>query len=203
MTSINYSTTSPAGTLAVFRNYENAIKALGGRRLTLGAGHEGTNVFLIEGKGPQVWVVLANDYDSNYKLSFIEAKPMQQVVTAGQLADSINRQGFATLYINFDNNRSEIRSEARPALDEVVALLKNTPGLRLSIEGHTDNVGNASANQTLSQSRARSVMEALVASGIEAARLQSKGLGSTVPVADNRTDEGRAKNRRVELVRVK
>lgn len=73
-------------------------------------------------------MVLANDYDSNYKLSFIEAKPMQQVVTAGQLADSINRQGFATLYINFDNNRSEIRSEARPALDEVVALLKNTPG---------------------------------------------------------------------------
>lgn len=203
VTSINYSTSSPTGTLAVFRNYENAIKELGGRRLTYTPGHEGSNVFLIERNNAKIWVVLANSYDSGYKLTYIEGKPMQQVVTAGQLADSIAKQGYATLYINFDNNKSDIKSDAKPALDEVVGLLKKTPGLKISVDGHTDNVGAVDDNKKLSQSRAQNVMNALVASGIDAKRLQSKGLGSEVPVADNRTEEGRAKNRRVELVKVK
>ena len=88
-------------------------------------------------------------------------------------------------------------------MEEVVALLKADSVLRLSIEGHTDNVGNAVTNKTLSQARAQSVVKALVASGIDAKRLQAKGFGSEVPVADNRSEEGRAKNRRVELVKLK
>ena len=203
VTSINYSTSSPMGTLAVFRNYENAIKELGGRRLTYTPGHEGSNVFLMEKNNAKVWVVLANSYDSGYKLTYIEGKPMQQVVTAGQLADSIAKQGYATLYINFGNNKSDIKSDAKPTLDEVVGLLKKKPDLKISIDGHTDNVGAANANKKLSQSRAQRVVNALIASGIDAKRLQSKGLGSEVPIADNRTEEGRAKNRRVELVKVK
>ncbi len=203
VTAINYSATKSAGSLAIFRNYENAIKELGGRMLSYNPDHEGVHVFLLDNKVGKVWVVLENNYGRNYKLTLIEAKTMQQVVKAGQLADEMARQGYATLYINFDHDKAEIKAEARPALDEVVAMLKSMPATRISVEGHTDNVGNAPANQKLSQARARSVMEALTAAGIEARRLQSKGLGSGVPIADNRTEEGRAKNRRVELVRLK
>ncbi|WP_312792343.1 OmpA family protein [Diaphorobacter nitroreducens] len=198
-----YSTEKPAGTLAVFRNYENAIREMGGRRLTYTSTHDTTNVFLIDRQGAKVWIVLSNAYDSGYQLTYIEAKPLQQVVKAGQLADAIHKQGFATLYINFDNNKSDVKPEAKPAMEEVVALLKADSVLRLSIEGHTDNVGNAVTNKTLSQARAQSVVKALVASGIDAKRLQAKGFGSEVPVADNRSEEGRAKNRRVELVKLK
>ncbi|ASI67564.1 hypothetical protein BA022_02605 [Diaphorobacter nitroreducens] len=176
---------------------------MGGRRLTYTSTHDTTNVFLIDRQGAKVWIVLSNAYDSGYQLTYIEAKPLQQVVKAGQLADAIHKQGFATLYINFDNNKSDVKPEAKPAMEEVVALLKADSVLRLSIEGHTDNVGNAVTNKTLSQARAQSVVKALVASGIDAKRLQAKGFGSEVPVADNRSEEGRAKNRRVELVKLK
>jgi OmpA-OmpF porin, OOP family len=69
------------------------------------------------------------------------------------------------------------------------------------IEGHTDNTGTPASNQTLSQARAKSVVEALVTGGISRDRLAAKGFGQDRPIADNRTDEGRAKNRRVEIVK--
>ncbi|MGH8236936.1 MAG: OmpA family protein [Steroidobacteraceae bacterium] len=75
------------------------------------------------------------------------------------------------------------------------------PTLQLGIEGHTDNVGDAASNKKLSEARAKSVTAAIVASGVETARLSAAGFGQDKPVADNRTEEGRAKNRRVELVK--
>jgi len=84
---------------------------------------------------------------------------------------------------------------------EIVAALKSAPALGIAIEGHTDNVGQAAANKSLSEKRAQSVMAAIVAGGIDAKRLSAAGFGQERPVADNRSEEGRAKNRRVELVR--
>ena len=81
-------------------------------------------------------------------------------------------------------------------------MLQNDPGLRLSIEGHTDNTGTAAHNQELSTARARSVLGALVGLGIDPSRLQSKGWGQDKPVADNTSEDGRAQNRRVELVKL-
>lgn len=81
-------------------------------------------------------------------------------------------------------------------------MLKQNPDLKISIEGHTDNVGAVTSNQTLSESRAKSVMTALVSKEIAASRLKSKGWGQTKPIADNNTDEGKAKNRRVEIVKM-
>ena len=75
-------------------------------------------------------------------------------------------------------------------------------GLNISIEGHTDNVGTPAANKTLSENRARAVMQAVVAQGIAASRLRSAGHGQEKPIADNRSEDGRAKNRRVELVKL-
>ncbi|MDB5930731.1 MAG: hypothetical protein JWR60_2438 [Polaromonas sp.] len=203
VTVLRYANRGAGKTLAVARNYEEAVRSLGGRKLTNLDNHESLNVFLVEKDKRRTWVVLENSYSSSYKLTYIEEKPMQQVVKAGELADAINKQGFATLHINFDNNSAVIKPDAKISIDQVTALLMQDKTLRLSIEGHTDNVGSAPANKTLSAARAASMVKALVASGIDAKRLQVKGFGSEVPVADNRSEEGRAKNRRVELVKLK
>lgn len=201
-TQIRYTSNKPAGDLAILRSYENAFKQIGGRKLTGRSDAYGTHLFFIEKDKKRTWMALDNG-DSFVYLTFLEEKAADQLVTAGQLADSISRQGFATLYINFDNNKFNIKPDAQPSLGEVAKLLTADKDLRISVEGHTDNVGKTATNKTLSSDRANSVMKFLVAAGIDAKRLQSKGFGSEAPVADNRGEEGRAKNRRVEIVKIK
>lgn len=108
----------------------------------------------------------------------------------------------ATQGILFDTGSDRIRPESTPTLKEITQMLQEHGDLRLMIEGHTDNVGQPAANQTLSEKRAAAVKAYLVSQGIDGARLQSKGLGATKPTADNTTPEGRQTNRRVELVRL-
>ena len=105
------------------------------------------------------------------------------------------------LYINFDTDKATLRPDAQPIIAEVNKLLTSDPSLKVSIEGHTDNTGSADHNRELAASRARSVLGALVGLGVDASRLASKGFGPDKPIADNSTDAGRAKNRRVELVK--
>ncbi|WAC74231.1 OmpA family protein [Roseateles sp. SL47] len=203
VTVIRYETQGAGGTLPVARSYEAAIRSIGGRKVTWSEGHEGTQIFLIEKDARRTWVVLENYFKSNYRLTYIEEKPMQQVVTANQMANAIRQQGYATLYIVFPNNSAAIQPDAKPAINEIVALLATDKSLRLSVEGHTDNVGSASANKKLSQDRAASVVKALIEAKVDSSRLQAKGWGGEAPIADNRNEEGRAKNRRVELVKLK
>ena len=99
----------------------------------------------------------------------------------------------------FDFNKSTLQAASDPVLQQILDLLKKTPALKLEIQGHTDNVGNESYNQTLSEARAKAVVTWLTGHGVAAARLTSKGYGKTRPIADNATDAGRAKNRRVEI----
>ncbi|MBS1665305.1 MAG: PD40 domain-containing protein [Bacteroidetes bacterium] len=101
--------------------------------------------------------------------------------------------------IFFETNKYELKSESQTELDEVVQLLKDNPTVHIQIDGHTDNVGKAPDNKTLSENRAKAVTTYLVNHGINAQRLSSKGFGDTMPVADNATPDGRAKNRRTEL----
>jgi OOP family OmpA-OmpF porin len=102
----------------------------------------------------------------------------------------------------FDFDKYDIKPEAYPVLDEVVSVLNKNPEVEVEIQGHTDGVGSAEYNQTLSENRAKTVMDYLVRGGIEPNRLSSKGYGLTMPVAPNDTEEGRAQNRRVRLKRV-
>jgi outer membrane protein OmpA-like peptidoglycan-associated protein len=104
------------------------------------------------------------------------------------------------LYLNFDTDQATLRPDAQPTLAEVEKLLRQSPDLRLSVQGHTDNAGTPAHNQQLSEARARTVMAALVGAGTAADRLEAAGFGQTRPVADNATEAGRAQNRRVELV---
>ena len=103
--------------------------------------------------------------------------------------------------IFFDFNKSDVKPESKPSLDEVARMVKANPSMKVWVVGHTDSVGTVEANQKLSEARALAVVNTLVANyGIPAARLKGYGAGPIAPVASNKTEEGRAKNRRVELV---
>jgi outer membrane protein OmpA-like peptidoglycan-associated protein len=101
--------------------------------------------------------------------------------------------------IFFDVNKYELKSESQIELDRLVDLLQQNPTVKIQIEGHTDNVGAPADNQKLSENRAKAVVNYLVTKGIVPTRLSAKGYGETKPVADNKTDEGRAQNRRTEV----
>ena len=128
-------------------------------------------------------------------------QPMTQEVTADAMYAALNKDGFVALYINFDTGKSDIKPESRGIVDQIAALLQAHPELKVSIEGHTDNVGTPQSNKTLSLQRAKSVMNAVGQKGIAATRLTAVGWGQEKPIADNRSEEGRAKNRRVEIVK--
>lgn len=121
--------------------------------------------------------------------------------TAESLKAELDEKGHVALYVNFDFNKSTLRPDAKPIITQVLKLLQNNPGLSLSIEGHTDNVGLHDYNLKLSQKRAAAVVHTLVAAGIRSGRLSSGGFGPDQPIADNETEMGRAKNRRVELIK--
>jgi outer membrane protein OmpA-like peptidoglycan-associated protein len=143
-------------------------------------------------------------WDHPYYIVVIETKPMQQgmvTVNAAALAGDISNTGHAALYgIYFDTGKADLKPESQPALAEVVKLLQANNALKIHVVGHTDNVGSAQPNMDLSRRRAGAVVAELEQRGIAAARLHPEGLGPYAPIATNRTDEGRGKNRRVELV---
>jgi outer membrane protein OmpA-like peptidoglycan-associated protein len=121
-------------------------------------------------------------------------------VKAADMADALATKGSIDLYgIYFDTDKALVKPDSKPTLDEIASLLKIDRSLKLEVSGHTDNTGTAAHNLVLSQQRAAAVVAALVADGIDPTRLVPKGYGDTKPVAPNTTDEGKAKNRRVEL----
>lgn len=134
----------------------------------------------------------------------LAALPFLLFVSCGQpevMVDELNKSGFVALYINFETGKADIKPESQTIVDQVADMLKSNDSLNVSIEGHTDNVGTAAFNKTLSENRAKSVMDAIIARGIEKSRLSAKGWGQEKPIGDNKTEEGRAKNRRVEIVK--
>jgi outer membrane protein OmpA-like peptidoglycan-associated protein len=155
--------------------------------------------------GKDVWIKVLPDMFSapthSYQLVITEVAAMAQVVSANELLQELNKNGFVALYINFDTGKADLKQDGIATVKEIATLLKSNPTLKLSVEGHTDNVGDAASNKKLSEARAKSVTAAIVAGGVDAARLSATGFGQEKPVADNRTEEGRAKNRRVELVK--
>lgn len=117
------------------------------------------------------------------------------------MMEELKETGFVALYINFETGKADIKPESDAVIDQIVELMLEDDSLNLSIEGHTDNVGSAAFNKTLSENRAKAVMNAIIAKGIPKARLSAKGWGQEKPIGDNKTEEGRAKNRRVEIVK--
>jgi outer membrane protein OmpA-like peptidoglycan-associated protein len=139
-----------------------------------------------------------------YRLDVIEAAPMDSGmvdVGAETMAREIGETGSVSIYgVHFDTDRTDIRPESGPTLEEIVKLLQTEPQLTLYVVGHTDNVGARDYNMDLSRRRADAVVEALVGRGADRSRLEPEGLGPLAPVASNDSDAGRGLNRRVELV---
>ena len=127
--------------------------------------------------------------------------PTATLLPANELKQQLDAAGKVALQVNFATDKAEILPDSKPQIEQVVQLLKDDPSLELSVNGHTDNTGDADHNQQLSEARAAAVVAALTAQGIGAGRLEAKGFGQNQPVADNGTEEGKAKNRRVELVK--
>ena len=139
-------------------------------------------------------------------LDLIEAAPMETrmvTVDAGTMAKDVAATGHVALYgIYFDHDKSDLKPESAPTLEEIAKFLKQEPKMTLYVVGHTDNVGGYDYNMGLSQRRAAAVVKELISRhGVPAARLKPAGTGPLAPVAPNDTEEGRAKNRRVELVK--
>jgi OOP family OmpA-OmpF porin len=168
-----------ASALEIVRNYQNALTKIGAQAEARPGGM--------------------------IRLYVVEKKEMAQhiVADAAAFSNDLKATGHVAVYgIYFDTAKSELKPESTPALQEVAKLLASDPGLKLWVVGHTDSVGAIDANMKLSQARAEAVVAALTtAHKIAPARLKGYGVGPLAPVASNAAEEGRAKNRRVELVK--
>ncbi len=217
--------------LEFHRNYENAITALGGKKISTSqftrkildeagglaavekywrsvaptSGYEHYS-YLIRTADKEYWIHIATGaLPPHGYVTVLEKEGMKQSVgflDASAMKKALDADGHVALYINFDIDKASLRPDSQPVIDEINKLLTADATLKLSIEGHTDSTGGADHNRQLSTARARTVLGALVGLGIDPARLSSKGFGPDKPVADNSSDAGRAKNRRVELVKM-
>jgi hypothetical protein len=225
ITRISYTYPQDRSPLEVYRNYESALKragfetvfacsgdACGVARFHMtadwsdtwyGAGH-----WQFSGKLPRpegdIYVSL-NVAPGTTNLDIIETKPMEGglvTVNAAALKGDIGKTGHAAVYgIHFDTAKADIKPESAPALQEIGRLLQQDPKLKLYIVGHTDGVGEFQSNMDLSRRRAEAVRNELTTTyGVTPDRLEAYGDGPLAPVASNRDEAGRAKNRRVELV---
>lgn len=123
-----------------------------------------------------------------------------QLLSATDLEKAIGATGKAVVHVHFDIDKAYVQPEGLKAIAEIAEMLRRTPDLRLSIEGHTDSTGAAEHNQQLSHNRAQTVYDVLLLSGVSSSRLKTTGHGASKPLASNDNEDGRAKNRRVELV---
>ncbi|MGZ4809102.1 MAG: OmpA family protein [Thermoanaerobaculia bacterium] len=200
---LNEGATTPSR-VQIVRNYENAVRKLGGS--TLHSIDDAQYFMRLARDGKEFSIILDAYNASQPSLTIIEKEAMRQdiVASAEVLSGDIRTTGHAAVYgIYFDTNSAEIKPQSKPALDEIGKLLKNNAALKLLVVGHTDSTGLFDANIRLSQARAESVVKALTTQyGIPATRLKPHGVGPSAPVESNDTDHGRGKNRRVELVKM-
>lgn len=210
----------------VLKSYDEAIKAVGGVKLFEGKftpeqvkymkenaeylGEEGSldfynnkiHSYIIRRRdGDDIYIQLDTKYGAVQILQKEAFKQTISLLKAEQVEKELNEKGKSILYINFDTDKAKLKPDGKASIQEVATVLKNNPTLKLAVQGYTDKVGSEAHNQKLSENRAQAVVDELVALGIDASRLTAKGFGSQNPIADNTTPEGRAKNRRVELIK--
>jgi outer membrane protein OmpA-like peptidoglycan-associated protein len=192
--------------LQVSRNYTNAITRIGGTFWVKDPKYPDEVSMKLVKDGKEIWakVEIVNEADDLY-LTVIEKEAMTQeiVADASFMSEGIKTSGHVAIYgIYFDFNKAEVKPESEPALKEITKLLQQEQNLKLYVVGHTDNVGALDYNMKLSQQRAEAVVKELVTKyNVAQGRLAAYEVGPLAPVTSNDTEEGKAKNRRVELVK--
>jgi outer membrane protein OmpA-like peptidoglycan-associated protein len=196
-----------AGGLQVVRNYENAVVRIGGKAV---ASYEDGGILYrtlrVVSGGRESWIQVearGGECDA-YTVVVVDKAAMAQAVVAdaAALKDGLAATGHVEVPgILFDTGKATLKPESDKALGELAKLLAGSPKLKVYVVGHTDNAGELAANLALSAARADAVVKALVGKfKVDAKRLAPFGAGPYAPVASNASEEGRAKNRRVELV---
>ena len=205
---IEYNCTTNVSPLQIARNAESALKTAGYALVMSGkiTNDVGSHVPAVVAKKGGQWVQVVTDTGGRaYLLSAVQEAGMNQDMKADAtaMAAEIQRTGHVAVYgITFDSGQSTIKPQSDAVLKEMVTLLTNNPTWKMRIEGHTDNVGTKELNLGLSSRRSAAVEAWLVAHGVDGTHLTHAGYGDGRPVGDNTTEEGRAKNRRVELVKI-
>lgn len=195
----------PAGTSGIqtFRNAENALKAKN-YQIVYTDNYFNTRFTLTAKQGPQ-WVTVYAD-GQNYSVTAVRQKELEQKMqanTAEGWGEQISQTGRASIYgINFETGKAILTPDSEVVLNQILLLLQKQPEWYMLVAGHTDNVGTDAVNTPLSRQRAEAVAAWLAGKGIDRSRLVAGGFGSKKPLADNGTDEGRAKNRRVDLIKL-
>jgi OmpA-OmpF porin, OOP family len=200
---VGYACPADASGLQIQRNAEAAFLQ-SGYRIVFKDAYATTRFWLTAQSGPQ-WATLYSE-GRGYNLTTVKTKPMEQSMQAANAdgwAQQINQTGRVSVYgINFDTGKATLRPESESVLAEMAALLQKQPEWYMLVAGHTDTVGTDAVNVPLSRQRAEAVIAWLGAKGIDKSRLTAAGFGAKKPLADNTTEEGRAKNRRVDLVKL-
>ena len=191
------------GELMIRRNIQDALKKIGGK-VVFDDNFNRVSTIVLQKEGKETWVEVRS-FNNMYRLSIVEKEIMKQEVVASAevMGNDINSTGHVSIYgIYFDTGKSAIKPESDAALSEIAKLLENDGTLKVYVVGHTDNAGSLDFNMKLSKDRADAVAKTLSGKhGIAATRLKPYGVASLSPVASNDTEDGMAKNRRVELVK--
>lgn len=196
-TYIRYECDCEEAPLKIIRNYSNAAKNIGGKSYEYS--NNSVYISIIEGNR-ETWVNVWASPEV-YILTIIEKGEVEQEINAYAILKELNETGKVILYINFDSGKATIKQESIPIVEQIIEMMKQAKDIKLSVEGHTDSDGSNESNQKLSEARAKAVVDAITIGGIDASRLSSAGFGEEKPIADNSTAEGKAKNRRVELIK--
>ncbi|MCP1996141.1 OmpA family protein [Flavobacterium sp. HSC-61S13] len=162
------------------------------------------SVYAFKNKGKKYLVTVQSNTSLGtiYIMELKDFVPTIEKYTAEHMQAEIDKTGKAVLQINFDTNKATLKQDGREVADQIIQLLKADGTLKLSIEGHTDNTGDPQKNIQLSKERAQAVLSYLVEHGITSSRLKSNGFGATKALFSNDTEEHKAQNRRVELVKI-
>ncbi|RYY54545.1 MAG: OmpA family protein [Chitinophagaceae bacterium] len=212
----------------LIKSYEDAIAKAGGVKVFEGrlkderkdryvtlctyAGSDGSldiwnneiATYVIRRTDGDVNIALDKGRGNTTAIQIVQQKPFEQTikkVTADKLEKDLAETGKSVLYINFDVDKATLKPDGLETVKVIGEMLQINKSLKVAINGYTDNSGTAARNQQLSEDRALTVKNTVIKSGIDASRLESKGYGQANPIADNGSEEGKAKNRRVELVK--